>query len=239
MCANQIFMNKAQTKIFCIGFQKTGTTSLGKALEMLGYDVCGPIGVTDPRIGEKALEWAAERIPAYDAFQDNPWPLLYKELDAMWPGSKFILTTRNPRSWIRSMRKYFGDYEAPAEVWIYGDHCTPLKAPRRCLQRYKRHNREVRDYFKDRPDDFIEIDFSKGHGWEELCGFLDRQVPDKPFPRSLKSGSLHAEAQRHSVGILGTTRTAIHRAAMFALRAPYRLGRVFVSRMARNRMKPH
>lgn len=197
-------------KIFCIGFQKTGTTSLGKALEILGYDVCGPIGVTDPRIGEKAIDWAIETIPHFDAFQDNPWPLLYKELDAMCPGSKFILTTRPPHSWIRSMRKYFGDYRAAAEEWIYGDNCTPLKNPRRCIMRYRRHNREVRNYFKNRPHDFLEIDFSKGDGWEEICAFLEHNVPDAPFPRSLKSGSLHAEAQRHSVGLIGTARTLAH-----------------------------
>ncbi len=54
-------------KIFCIGFQKTGTTSLGRALELLGYRVCGPIGVTNPQIQDKALEWALQKIPHHDA----------------------------------------------------------------------------------------------------------------------------------------------------------------------------
>jgi len=206
---------KPSTKIFCIGFQKTGTTSLGKALEILGYNVCGPTGVTDPRIHTKALEWAIARIPQYDAFQDNPWPLLYKELDTLWPGSKFILTTRTPRSWIRSMRRYFGDYKAPAEEWIYGDDCTPMRNPRRCLKVYKKHYREVQEYFQDRPEDLLIIDFSKGQGWSELCSFLGRSQPDIAFPRSLKSGSLHAEVQRHSVGIIGTIRTYIHRGYLF------------------------
>lgn len=210
-------MESIRPKVFCIGFQKTGTTSLGKALEILGYDVCGPIGVTDPRIHDKAWEWAVEHIPHFDAFQDNPWPLLYKELDRSYPNCKFILTTRNPYSWIRSMRKYFGDYQSPAEEWIYGDNCTPVRNPRRCLKRYKQHNKDVRAYFKNRPDDFLEIDFSKGHGWKEVCEFLGRSVPDMAFPRSLKSGSFHAEIQRHSVGILGTARTYIHRASLFCM----------------------
>ena len=29
------------TKVFCLGFQKTGTSSLGLALEKLGYKVAG------------------------------------------------------------------------------------------------------------------------------------------------------------------------------------------------------
>lgn len=205
---------RLRPKVFCVGFQKTGTTSLGMALKALGYDVCSPYGrmiVTDPQIADKAKEWAISKLPYYDAFEDNPWPLLYQELDYLCPGSKFILTTRNPRSWIRSMRKYFGDYQAPAEEWIYGENCTPLRNPRRCIKRYKQHNREVREYFADRPQDFLEIDLSEGENWEKLCGFLGRRVPNIEFPRSLKSGSLHADVQRHGVGLFGTARTHLHR----------------------------
>lgn len=198
-------------KIFCIGFQKTGTTSLGQALEILGYRVCGPVGVTNPQIQHQALQWAQDRAPHYDAFQDNPWPLLYKELDALYPGSKFILTTRKPRSWLRSMKKYFGNYEAAAENWIYGEGVTPRKNPLKCMRIYKRHNHEVREYFKDRPNDFIEIDLSKGNQWSSICSFLGDDIPVVSFPRSNKSGSIEAEAQRHTVGIVGTLRTFYHR----------------------------
>lgn len=193
-------------KIFCIGFQKTGTTSLGRALEVLGYKVCGPIGVTNPQIQDKALEWAIEKIPHYDAFQDNPWPLLYRELDQLYPDAKFILTTRRPRSWLKSMKQYFGNYEAAAESWIYGEGITPLKNPYKCMRRFKRHNREVRQYFKDRPDDLLEIDLSKGHQWEQICPFLGIDIPEQPFPMSNKSGTIEAEAQRHAVGLFGTAR---------------------------------
>ena len=198
-------------KVFCIGFQKTGTTSLGKALEILGYNVCGPVGVTNPEIKDKALIWALERVKYYDAFQDNPWPLLYKELDFLYPGSKFILTTRNPRSWIKSMYRYFGSYEAAAEVWIYDGVGTPVKNRHRFVKRFKEHNNEVRTYFKDRPNDFLEIDLGKGHGWKELCSFIEERIPDTPFPKSNKSGSFSTELQRHTVGIIGTLRTFAHR----------------------------
>ncbi len=206
-------------KVFCIGFQKTGTTSLGRALEILGHSVCGPVGVTDPRISHKALEWAIARLPYYDAFQDNPWPMLYKQLDQICPGSKFILTTRHPRAWIKSAKKYFGSYEAAAEVWIYGGKGTPVRNQKRFLQVYKEHNRAVREYFKDRPDDLLEIDFSKGHGWKEICDFLGYAIPDEPFPTSNKSGSIGAEMQRHAVGIYATARTQYHRTNAHIMRS--------------------
>lgn len=202
-------------KVFCIGFQKTGTTSLGQALEILGHRVCGPVGVTNPDIRKKALAWAVEKVPDYDAFQDNPWPLLYKEMDRLYPESKFILTTRHPRSWIKSAKKYFGYYESAAEVWIYDGVGTPIKNQKRFLKRYKEHNNEVRQYFKDRPNDFLEIDLGKGHGWNEICDFLGCEVPDCPFPFENKSGTLPAELQRHVVGIFATMRVYLHRIKEF------------------------
>jgi hypothetical protein len=60
-------------KIFCIGFQKTGTTTLGKALSILGYEVCsgGPKSVinSDP---SKVLLKTKNLVNQYDAFEDVP-----------------------------------------------------------------------------------------------------------------------------------------------------------------------
>lgn len=204
-------------KVFCIGFQKTGTTSLGRALQILGYRVCGPVGCTNPDIKRRALTWAVDRVPDYDAFQDNPWPLLYKEMDRLYPGSKFILTTRHPRSWLRSTKKYFGYYEAPAEVWIYDGVGTPIKNQKRFLKRFKEHNQEVLDYFKDRPNDFLEINLSDGKNWEKICNFLEFDIPEQDFPFDNKSGSFNAEIQRHAVGIFATIRTNLRRLKLFLL----------------------
>ena len=100
-------------KVFCIGFHKTGTTSLAEALRMLGYSVTGPNFVEDKRILDQALALALEVTNRYDAFQDNPWPILYKEMDEAYPGSKFILTTRPTDRWIRSVVKHFGKKNTP------------------------------------------------------------------------------------------------------------------------------
>lgn len=40
------------------------------------------------------------------------------------------------------------------------------------------------DHFKDRQNDLLVVDFTQGAGWEELCGFLGRDVPDIPFPHA-------------------------------------------------------
>lgn len=60
------------SKIFCIGFQKTGTKSLGAALDRLGCRVCGSVGAKDPDIAKNVLSLIPSLVPWYDAFQDNP-----------------------------------------------------------------------------------------------------------------------------------------------------------------------
>ena len=170
-----------KTKVFGIGFHRTGTTSLALALKLLGYRVTGENGINNPEIGKKAYEIASEYVEDFDAFQDNPWPLLYREMDADYPGSKFILTIRDEDSWIQSVLKNFGGKDTPARRWIYGAG-DPAGNEDVYLARYRRHNAEVQEYFKNRPQDFLVMRITEGDGWEKLCPFLGHPIPDEPFP---------------------------------------------------------
>jgi hypothetical protein len=38
------------------------------------------------------------------------------------------------------------------------------------------------EYFKDRPEDLLVIDFTKGEEWEKLCSFLRKDIPTEDFP---------------------------------------------------------
>jgi len=175
-------------KVFCIGFHKTGTTTLEVALKKLGYRVTGSFGTKDPDIANKVHEMAYAMVDQYDAFQDNPWPILYKELDERFAGSKFILTRRPAESWIRSQVKDFASTETPMRRWIYGENAgCPDGNEDTYIARYERHNREVLDYFKDRPDDLLLFDLPADARWDKLCNFLDQEIPDEPFPHANKA----------------------------------------------------
>jgi hypothetical protein len=173
-------------KVFCIGFHKTGTTSLELALKQLGYKVTGCFGTKDPQISEKVYAWADELVKKYDAFEDNPWPVIYREMDSKYPGSKFIHTIRPAEAWIKSQVRDFALANTPMREWIYGVGC-PEGNEEIYVQRYERHNREVLEYFKDRPDDLLTFDMPKGDGWEQLCPFLGAEIPNKPFPHANKA----------------------------------------------------
>ena len=43
---------------------------------------------------------------------------------------------------------------------------------------------DVLSYFRDRSDDILILDIISGDGWEKLCPFLDRDIPDVPFPKT-------------------------------------------------------
>lgn len=173
-----------------VGFQKTGTSSLREALHTLGYRV----GDNNHQVLWPYLHGNMARVlrklRQFEAVEDNPWPLMYKDLDALMPGSKFILTVRDPERWYESVARHIGDLRDPMHEWIYGrGKGLPRDDKAHTLNVYNRHNESVMDHFKDRPDDLLVVDFTQGAGWNELCAFLGHPVPDAPFP--------HANDKRH------------------------------------------
>lgn len=181
----------SQPKIFCIGFHKTGTSSLMKALRILGYR-SGKVELSvfqNPNIAQEVYDIVAAQVEQYDAFSDNPWPIIYQELDQKYPHSKFILTLRSTASWVKSVVKYFGATTTPMREWIYGVG-SPAGNETIYAARFDRHNREVLEYFRDRPDDLLVMNFAEGAGWESLCRFLGKEIPTVPFPHVNKAGVL-------------------------------------------------
>lgn len=174
------------SKIFCIGFQKTGTTSIMHALQILGYRVCdGCSEQMNPNIASEVYEICDRLVPQYDAFEDLPWPVLYKYLDQNYPGSKFILTTRPPEKWIKSISSHFKNSYIPMHEWVYGAG-YPFGHELQYLQVYQTHNQQVLEYFKDRPQDLFHLPLDKSLSdqelWAHLCHFLDKPIPQKKFP---------------------------------------------------------
>lgn len=186
-------------KVFCIGRNKTGTTSLGAALGSLGYRL------GDQREAELLLEdWARRdfrRLVAYcrraDAFQDAPFSYDYtfQAVDAAFPGSKFVLTVReSPDLWFQSVLRYHAgrsgrdrlptaeEYRRdrhvhPGWLWrshelIYGPGEERLFDEAIYKAHYTRHNERVAHYFGERPADLLVLDVARDDAMKSLCEFL-------------------------------------------------------------------
>jgi hypothetical protein len=191
------------TRILGIGLQKTATTSLHKALQILGFDSL------HWGTGEAPLIWhemnALGRSPTLEqwyALSDTPIPLLFRELDAAYPGSRFILTIRDEIDWLRSVRRLWSyEHNPTRRLWdvypftnqihtaLYGQKDFDALV---FLERYRRHNAEVRAYFKSRPADLLVMNMDAGGSWRALCGFLGCAVPDVPYPRANRTGAIAA-----------------------------------------------
>ena len=160
---------------------------MGSALETLGYRVCGAVGLKEPRLERNIRRIAFDLVPDYDAFQDNPWPILFRELDRQWPDSRFVLTLRDENSWLRSVVHHFGSQPRPMQRWIYGVG-FPKGNEQKFLERYRKHNSDVLDYFRDRPNDLLVLDIETDELWKSICEFLSLEVPLAAFPHANKGG---------------------------------------------------
>ena len=176
---------KSRPKIFGIGTLRTGTTSLGSALEILGYNHTHKNREKLLRhVKENQLGRVYQWVDQHDSFEDWPWPLIYRELDARYPGSRFILTVRESEvDWLRSIVRYsewIGPTRGREMFFGYG---MPTGHESEYLARYREHNQQVRDHFRGRPDQLLQVCWGKGDGWEQLCNYLDLPIPDAPFPK--------------------------------------------------------
>ncbi|KPQ31913.1 MAG: hypothetical protein HLUCCA11_22755 [Phormidesmis priestleyi Ana] len=174
--ALQLYFRKPRYtgKIFCIGFNKTGTTSLGKGLEELGYfhsTYTNKVWLDYYKNNKivKLLEHTAK----FDSTDDLPW---LKEdmipiLDKVFLGSKFIYLERDEASWKRSI--YNWSYQRTGK---YPDIEQELA-------KFRAHRAFVLTYFKDRPSDqFIILNISDPEGFAKLAKFLGKTTSRKAFP---------------------------------------------------------
>ena len=53
---------------------------------------------------------------------------------------------------------------------------------KRIKKMYADRNEEIMEFSLRNKKDLFIFDLSKGDGWEELCGFLGKEIPAVPFP---------------------------------------------------------
>jgi hypothetical protein len=183
-------------KVFGLGLSRTGTRSLTKALQIVGWDcVHYPIDpMTFEQLSEADYNLAA--CKEYDGVTDITVSPFYPQLDKEFPGSKFVLTVRDKDSWLFSCRNHWFGREAFEEdaddereqhlkirrllrAAVYGTYSFD---PERFSWVYDQHIANVKAFFADRPEDLLILNVCNGEGWDKLCPFLGRDIPLTPFP---------------------------------------------------------
>lgn len=178
-------------KVFEIGDAKTGTTSLHNAFRQMGLNA----HQWTPKL--YALAEKGKFRPVinfahnYDAFSDGPWHDfdLYKRFDKKFPESKFILIEREETAWLKSYENHFSIKKNVNNIpkrYLIKDFAAKRDA---ILENHIRKYQEIKEYFKNRPDDLLIMNICAGEGWVRLCAFLNLPQPEMEFPHQNKSES--------------------------------------------------
>jgi len=190
-------MTQYDGKIFGIGFYKTGTTTLYDALRALGYhtvngDTPGSYpGADDGATLIKQIDAGDYRLPTFEmfeAFSDNPYFRIWRQIYGQFPEAKYILTVRDEDRWIESCVRFYRHRRIrPMRVWMFGPHANPASSPesrQAWLDAYRAHNAAVRGFFASRPNQYFEFDPTREGGWDRLCAFLGAPVPGLLWPHA-------------------------------------------------------
>ena len=175
-------------RVFGIGHQRTGTTSLSAACRRLGWNCKHGDYLRLP--GSYDLNDSV--YEKFDMLCDTPYFQLFDKLDRRFPDSKFILTIRPVESWLESVRWLYEFNQNWKTRPVVGQHQILLYGTDRfdepmMREAYETHNRRVREHFADRPTQLLVFDITAGAGWTQLCEFLGCEVPDEEFPHRNKS----------------------------------------------------
>ena len=183
-------MNK---KIFCVGVNKTGTSSLHDAFLILGIKSVHFKGAEERNIKDiiQSNYLAGDNIlrglEHYEAFSD--WDLgpstvdIVKEFDKQYPNSKFILNIRDLDGWLNSREKHVirnqerKRKKPDADIqWLTIDREGWTK-------QFDNHYQQVTKHFEGRENELLVFDVTQGDGWEKLCPFLEVPIPTTSFPK--------------------------------------------------------
>lgn len=209
-------------KVIGAGLPRTATWSQKLALEQLGFGPCYHMSealehpdhwpLWETAAGGGPVDWRTI-FEGWGSTTDAPGCHFYQELAAYYPDAKVVLSVRDPERWFASTQNtilsgdvagFHGARGSLAMVEAVGWGTDPRLHDRDyMLDRYHRHIEEVQRAI---PADRLLV-YDVSQGWEPLCGFLGRPIPDAPFPQVNSTDDFKAmisARQADGGGIAGT-----------------------------------
>jgi len=188
------------------GFGRTGTASLQRALEILGFGPCyhmfeirkqpGRAPAWRHAVRDGSADWDAI-FAGYRSAVDWPACRFYKELAEAYPEARVILTVRDPEAWHRSC---MSTIYAVSQAMPWAMRLVPVARHVRAMlfeaiwdgtfdgrfaeaaharAIFEAHNEQVQRTVA--PQRLLVFEVQQG--WQPLCQFLGVEVPDEPFPQ--------------------------------------------------------
>ena len=201
-------------KVICAGFLKTGTKSITKALQHLGFTVFDweeqTFDFLDHWVDvfQNGVKPDMKRVyQNADVCVDIPGYLFFEEILEAFPDCKVILSVREEDSWIQSLARqldslyalrskismlsptarkmeYFFDSFLNAAIGTFNTKSTYV-----IRKRYRIHNHRVKSIV---PADKLLV-YNVKEGWKTLCYFLECEVPTIAFPHENIKAEINAK----------------------------------------------
>lgn len=191
-------------QIIGAGLGRTGTHSLALALERLGFGRCyhvlelaknpDHIDIWNRAVDGESVDWDA-------LFQDYraavEWPAIacLPQLIQHYPQAKIILTLRDPEVWYESANTTIfnalelsrnnpnpeqkGQGALVRRMILDNMFSSRYRDKAYAIEVYQQHNRNV---IEMTPAHRL-LQYQVTEGWGPLCHFLEKPIPDEPFPR--------------------------------------------------------
>lgn len=189
---NRIVAGRNSRKVFAIGENKSGTSSLHRIFQDFGYrSYHGAKWRDTSRTGFYRL---------YDGFCDGI-PDDFRKLDLLFPNARFILQVRELDTWIDSRLEHIrrlppGKKRHP--LWTIKESSIRAWTTQR-----NAYHIDVLTHFRDRPDDLLLVNYIRDpQAAEKIASFLGHPAPQaKPHEnrnpggkRTLKNAEMIASA---------------------------------------------
>lgn len=202
-------------KVIGAGFIRTGTLSLQSNLRSLGYNPYhGRLFDEDHKADkERHIEFFTDALEkrktfekheidfdsflvsrGYDSLLGTESAIFYKDLYQRYPGSKVILTVRDFDTWYNSFYNQIWNVDQQARLNNLNDEYLEYrnKLYRECFGTEFNHREIMKRAYNGHIDKVIKsiptwdlMLFNLDEGWESLCMFLGKQVPDTRFINEL------------------------------------------------------
>ena len=225
-------------KVICAGLGKTGTTSLAKALQVLGYNVYDFREHFKFHLQQWLDSFETECYPDFteiyqgvDAVTDVPPAFWFEEISATFPEAKVILTVRDTEdAWVKSWTEHLQLTSRMIPVYVkllfyilprmkkqkhFFDTLRQAiyggsnpKATALFRAKYRQHNERVQAVI---PAEKLLV-FNVKQGWKPLCEFLGCDVPSTPFPRE---NVAHSDTKKGISQFIGDTKRYIALVILF------------------------
>lgn len=161
-----------ESKIFIIGLPRTGTTSISVAMLEAGF-----------KVAHTAFTKEAFRLA--EVISDAPCFSDFKQLDKLFPHSKFVYLDRSFEQWLPSIQRLlnkmsphltpktgkFSPVLKRSFIETFSSNGEYILTEEHLKTCYLSHKENVQNHFKGR-DDLLTINLSDIDSYQKLCEFL-------------------------------------------------------------------